>query len=102
MRADFSKYLLFAMLSKSISASCIWFCQKLARPSRTIIGNAYAIAVFDKDMIVATDRDEEEHDLDIIKDVYPLFPFRSLSTHVEHAVCKAAGLEDRFTDAGRP
>lgn len=38
-------------------------------------GSAYAIAIFHKHVIVSTDRDQEKHDLHIIKDVYPLLSF---------------------------
>ena len=62
---------------------------------------AYSVSVFDQGLIVATDSDEEKYDLNVIKDVDPFLPLRSLTTNVEHAICQAAKLEDVLVYASR-
>lgn len=62
----------------------------------------YAIAIFDQYMVVTADSYQEEHDLNIVKDVDPLLPLGPLSTHVEHAVCEVAQFEYGLGDTGRP
>ena len=61
-----------------------------------------AIPVFDQDVVVPTDCDEEEHDLHIVENVDPLLSLGSLPADVEHAVCKIPQLEYGFCYAGRP
>ena len=63
-------------------------------------GGAYAIAVFDKDVVIAADGDEEEHHLHVVEDVYPLLTLRSLAADIEHAVGEIAGVEEGLADAG--
>lgn len=75
IRADFSKYLLFAMLSNSIKASCIWFCggkSAMLETSSDLGMVAYAVAVFDQDVIVTADGDQKEYHLHVIENVNPL------------------------------
>jgi hypothetical protein len=60
------------------------------------------IAVFDEYVVVAADGNEEQHDLDIVEDVYPLLPLRPLTTNIDHLVRQVAQLEDSFRDARRP
>jgi hypothetical protein len=84
-----------------MSASCIWFwnCQQ-ERPEHA--GFTHPIPVFYEYVVVAADGDKEEHDLHVVEDMYPLLPFRSLTTNVEHAVCEVAELEDGLGDTSRP
>jgi hypothetical protein len=53
-------------------------------------------------MIITADGDEEQHYLDIVKDVYPLLSLRTLAANIEHAICEVAQLEYGFCDAGSP
>jgi len=53
-------------------------------------------------MVEATNSDQEEDDLNVVKNMNPLLPLGSLSTDVEHAVCERAGLEDGLADSSRP
>lgn len=61
---------------------------------------AYAIAVFDQHVVIATDSDQEEYHLHVVEDVDPLLAFRSLSTNIEHAVCEVTSVKDGLADAG--
>ena len=65
-------------------------------------GATYAIPVFHQDVIVATDGNEEKHDLYVIEDVNPLLPLGSLTAHIEHAICEVPKLEYCLCDTGRP
>ena len=51
---------------------------------------AYAIPVFNKHVVVTTDGDKKQHDLNIVEDVDPLLPLRSLSADIKHAICEVA------------
>ena len=60
---------------------------------------SYSIAIFNKDVVVAADSDEEEDYIDVIEDMDPLLALRSLTADIEHAERKAASLKNRFADA---
>lgn len=53
-------------------------------------------------MVVTANGNQKEHDLDIVKNVYPFLPLRSLTTNIDHLIYEVAQLEDRFGDTGRP
>lgn len=63
---------------------------------------AYPILVFHQNVVVATDGDQEQDNLDVVKDVDPLLTLRPLSANIEHLVREVAGFENGFADAGRP
>jgi len=50
----------------------------------------YAIPVFYKCLIIATDCGQEQHGLNVVEHMYPLLSFRSLTTNIEHAICQIA------------
>ena len=77
MMADFSNHLEFAMVSKSIIASFIWFFSSaLAWWLVPLVRKlTYAVSVFDQDLIISTDGHQEQHNLHVIKHMNPLFPF---------------------------
>ena len=55
--------------------------------------------VFEEELVVFGNGDEEEDGGDILKAVYPLLPLRSLTSDIEHAVCKLADDESSLSDA---
>jgi len=63
--------------------------------------STYAVLVLDQHVVEATDRYQEEYDLNVVKDMYPLLSLRSLASNVEHAVCEVRYLEDSLADACR-
>ncbi len=64
--------------------------------------SSYAIAVLDERMIVTADSHQEEHDIDVLKDMDPLLALGTLPTHVEHTVGELTRLKDGFGDACCP
>jgi len=62
-------------------------------------GWTYPVSVFDQDMVVAADGDEEQDHLYVVEDVDPLFPLGPLATDIDHFVGKVAQLEDGLGDA---
>ena len=56
--------------------------------------------VFEEQLIVLGDGDQEQDGGDVLEAVYPLLSFRSLTTHIEHAVCEVADNEGGFGDTG--
>jgi len=56
--------------------------------------------VFEEKLVVFRNGDEEENCRDVLEAVDPLLSFRSLATHVEHAVCEIANDKGRLRDTG--
>lgn len=102
MSADFSKYFEFDIDSKSIRASCIWFYSAVSNDNTAAGERAYPIPVFNQNVIVTTNGYQKKHDLDVVKNMYPFLPLRSLTTNIDHFVNKVAQFEDRLGDTGRP
>lgn len=61
----------------------------------------YAVLILHQALVVSTDRDEEHKTVDILETVYPLLPFGSLATDIEHPVRQLAQVEDRLGNTGR-
>ncbi len=53
-------------------------------------------------MVITTDSNEKQDYLHIVEDVYPLFPFRTLTTNIDHLVGQVAQLEDGLGYASGP
>ncbi len=53
----------------------------------------YAIFVFDQTLIVTTNRNQEQKDIDIFEAVDPLLSLGSLATNIEHSVGQLAQVE---------
>lgn len=56
----------------------------------------YSVLVLYKALVVATDRDQEEQAVNILKAMNPLLAFRSLSTNIKHAVSQLPEVENGF------
>lgn len=54
--------------------------------------------IFEKELIVLGNGNQEEDGGDILKAMNPLLSFGTLSTHIEHAVCEVANDERRLGD----
>lgn len=102
MSADFSKYFEFDIDSKSIKASCIWFYSAVSKDTAATGDCAYPIPVFNQNVVVTANGYQKEHDLDVVENVYPFLPLRSLTTNIDHFVYEVAQLEDGLGDTGRP
>lgn len=57
--------------------------------------------IFEKQLIVLGNGDQEENGGDVLEAVDPLLAFATLSTDVEHTVRKIANNESRFRNTGR-
>lgn len=51
-------------------------------------GFTYAVPIFDKHVVITTNGDQEKNDLHVIKHMNPLFALRTLTTNINHLVCK--------------
>jgi hypothetical protein len=94
---------LFAIESKSVSASCIRFCaQEILAPGAGRCGaDTYDGLVLVKHLVVFGERDEEDERGDVFEAVDPLLALGALATDVEETVGELANLERRLGDAGR-
>jgi len=62
----------------------------------------HPIFVFYQRVVEATNRDQEQYDLYVVKDMNPLFSFRPLTANIEHAICEVTGLEYGLADTSGP
>ena len=69
-------------------------------PSPRAFGT-YAILVLHQALVVSADRYQEHKAVDVLEAMYPLLPFGSLTTDIEHPVRQLAQVEDRLGDTGR-
>ena len=57
--------------------------------------------VFEQQLVILGDGDEEQDGGDILEAMYPLLSFRSLATDIEHAVCEVANDKGGLCDTSR-
>lgn len=57
--------------------------------------------IFEQQLVVFGDCDEEKDGGNVLEAVNPLLPFGSLATNIEHAICEISNDESSFGDTGR-
>jgi hypothetical protein len=62
----------------------------------------YPITILHECLVIAADGGQEKNNLDVVEDMDPLLPLRSLSSNVEHTIGKIAQIEYRLADSSRP
>src|SRR5256885_13651791 len=99
MSADFENHCELAMDSKSIKASCIWFCQDPhcehgGSREWSKVSATHPVFVLHKALIVSTNCNQELQAVYVFKAVNPFLSFRPLTTNVKHPICENAKLKD--------
>jgi len=64
-----------------------------------LVKGAYPITVFNQNVIVSTNRDQEEYYLHVVEHVNPLLPFGSLTTDIKHPIGEISELENSLSNA---
>ena len=105
MIEDFRNHGRLKMDSKSISASCIWFCDQRKSVATDEHGDhtvrsAHSSFVLHKTLIISTQGCDEEQTMNTFEAVNPFLPLRPLSTDVEHMIRQLTEFEEGLCDTG--